>query len=199
MIKCTLGFPTPIWITELNVSDNHCLELIKFCKELKEKDCGNIKSNVGGWQSKYLYLKDNEFTPLVPYFLEVVSTIKKILLDLQTEEKFDLGNLWININNEGDYNTSHYHPTSILSGVFYLSDENSKIIFERERDTTHWMLDYIGSGNSNDITRRSIEFEPKKNSLLLFPSWVYHRVEKSNSKKERISIAFNLSFKNDKI
>ena len=43
---------------------------------------------------------------------------------------------------------------------------------------------------SNYLFAQTIE--PLKNTLLLFPSWLKHRVEPNLSKKNRICISFNL-------
>jgi uncharacterized protein (TIGR02466 family) len=41
----------------------------------------------------------------------------------------------------------------------------------------------------------SLEINPQEGMLLLFPSYLMHKVNNNISNKERISISFNINFK----
>ena len=80
--------------------------------------------------------------------------------------------LWYNINGYGHYNQMHYHHLEEgYSGVFYIDvpDKNMGNI-------------YFESGE---------EYEPRENTLLLFPSDLKHGVRPNQSQLHRISMSFN--------
>ena len=86
---------------------------------------------------------------------------------------YTLQSLWYNSNGYGDYNLMHKHhkEEDAVSGVYYIEvpDENmGKIYFETGE-----------------------EYEPKENRLLLFPADLRHGVRKNESRRRRISLAFN--------
>ena len=104
---------------------------------------------------------------------------------------------WINVNHAGDSNVLHCHPGSFVSAVYYVSvPENMKggqIYFRDPRgpavamyETPGIELPWVGSGVG-------IPFTPAAGHLLVFPSWLEHRVEPFEGEGERISIAFNAS------
>ena len=119
------------------------------------------KSNVGGWQSPVYWSWSDELKELQTF------------VEKQIPE-YTLQSLWYNSNGYGDYNLMHdHHPQEIdaVSGVYYIEvpDENmGKIYFETDE-----------------------EYEPKENRLLLFPADLRHGVRKNESRRRRISLAFN--------
>ena len=122
---------------------------------------GSNKSNVGGWQSFRMVSWPKELKELQTF------------VEKQIPE-YTLQSLWYNSNGYGDYNLMHdHHPQEIdaVSGVYYIEvpDENmGKIYFETDE-----------------------EYEPKENRLLLFPADLRHGVRKNESRRRRISLAFN--------
>ena len=46
-------------------------------------------------------------------------------------------------------------------------------------------------GNFNTFTGHAMVIPPVTGDLLIFPSWLLHRVNLSQSEEDRISIAFN--------
>jgi len=83
---------------------------------------------------------------------------------------------WVNIYEKNFYQEFHVHNHpcyNSLSGVLYLSDKNSDIVFKYPN---------------------SVHFEPKFGNILLFPDNLPHRVRKNSEDDLRISIAFNFKF-----
>lgn len=184
-------------IFQLNIWNiNLSLDLDQIKKEINQiikKDEGRVISNKGGYQSNDV--KMEEFVQL-SFLKEIIvrNTIEyKKLLGLKT--KSNLINLWININNYKDFNISHMHPNSCISGVFYVQclEESGKIVFENS------FKDYIGYAWDsklnvyNENTSSKWKIVPEENKLLLFPSFLNHYVEPNLSKDKRISISFNIS------
>jgi uncharacterized protein (TIGR02466 family) len=185
-------FPTPIWKhTFESIQDSTYEDAIAYCIDYKNKSDGRIRSNAGGWQSNDLVLSDIIATPLEPFFTEINLILPDIVSSIASPISLRVTNFWININKKGDGNLPHNHPNSQLSGAFYLTDNNSPIKFLRESTTAIWWLSCLGSKNDRIHSFTLAEYFPKKGSLLIFPSWLNHYVEPSESDQDRISISFN--------
>ncbi len=81
----------------------------------------------------------------------------------------------------------HPHSLSILSGVLYF-DECSPIEF-RHRDMFYDHINFF-----SDPKMITTKISPKKGDLLIFPSFIYHRITPNRNKKTRYSLAFNTFF-----
>ena len=89
---------------------------------------------------------------------------------------------WINVNRAGNSNLLHCHPGCFLSATYYVSVppamKGGEIVFRDPRgpavamyETPDIELPWVGSGVG-------ISFAPAAGHLLLFPSWLEHRVER---------------------
>jgi uncharacterized protein (TIGR02466 family) len=98
---------------------------------------------------------------------------------------------WINLHDEGGFNTQHNHPGAYLSGCFYLS------VPEGSGDLI--IIDPMPGVNYSDLQGKapncnSVQsITPKEGLFVVFPSWLEHRVEQHENREPRISIAMNLS------
>jgi len=125
----------------------------------------------------------------------LISVITDIMNDVYKEmslpKPVDHINYWFNINHRGNYNNSHRHPNSYFSVVYYVKVPNNSgdIVFERPDH----MMDYLPIVVPNENTWGSYTFTPEEGMLLVFPSYLNHRVEmnKAEGDDERISIALN--------
>ena len=90
--------------------------------------------------------------------------------------KHRLIHLWLNVAEEGGYNMPHHHGLiTNMSGVLYLTEDNSEIEF---------LSDFLRGD-------RTYKVKPKLFDLLIFPAYLYHFVHPSTSKEKRISVSFN--------
>ena len=182
-------FSVPCSETKLNLDIK---KIKKYCYDLKKTDSGRNVSNRDGWQSTQLFFP-NPLSNLANKICEVGS---KIFYALNGSEKYtiNLKNMWININPKGGYNVVHVHPNSFFSGVFYV---------QTPKDCGNIILRHPCSHTENDWKDEfwnKLSFETstlnylnaKENMLYIFPSWLEHYVQVNKSKKDRISISFNL-------
>ncbi len=83
---------------------------------------------------------------------------------------FDAYDVWMNFTNKGDDNPKHHH-TGFLSGVAYIQNDGQPTVFP----------DY------------DFRTDPTEGNMYLWPAVkAWHLVEKKTTKKERVSIAFNI-------
>jgi uncharacterized protein (TIGR02466 family) len=193
-MKCEHWFPTPIWygIYE-NIYETQYNNAIKYCKELATINPGRTFSNAGGWQSNDLYYKDIINTPLQIFFDEIKPKVKEVLLELGIKYDYYINNSWININGKGSKNHLHDHPGSSVSGVFYLTENNSEIIFERNRDINRYHMSNLHSNGDTFLSYNTLSYTPQQGQYIIFPSWLLHEVKTNNNDSDRISISFNVS------
>lgn len=179
-------FLTPIWFKKLNLD----LELIKkFCLDLKNDEFPNrVLSNAGGWQSVNINL--NNYTELETFKEVLDIAIDEMSLTIHPEFRCRLDNVWININEKGNYNNTHVHPITAFAGTFYVQTppDSGNIVLFSETQKKHYPFNSLGSG----LFHEQVSITPEENSLVIFPSWIEHSVEPSNSDLPRISISFNL-------
>lgn len=182
-----LWFPTPIWECPVSGIDN---EKIKdYCLQVRKLKPGVQISNRGGWHSNEL------ITPFPDELVNLFNDITVFVNDVcyrYTGAELKFGNFWININGKHDYNLLHDHQKSFLSGVYYVDvpEENmGDLVLLRGDNAEFFMKDNI---KELTMTNSLQCIKKAKTSLFyLFPSWVKHYVERNESDKERISIAFN--------
>jgi len=176
-------FGVPILTFKTPFTDDFNEQLIDTIYQL-EKDMASVDlSNVGGWHSEYF---DAE-TVLGTKFAFYLEQVRQFCSSEMGREYISPYEVWININRNGDSNSQHTHPFSIISGVYYAKipeGDFGGIVFE----------DPIQSRimQPHDIATPQVEFKPEVGTCLLFPSWLSHYVRPNNTHEDRISVAFNL-------
>ena len=184
-------FPTPIWYKDIPIDT---LPLIEFSYGCRFADpLGREVSNNGGWHSDY-------FSGNV---IKELRELEKAILEsaiICTREygygdvNLAITNLWININEHGHSNSVHIHPSSLLSGVFYVmgTPGQGSIVFHRNQ-SDNFIIHSAGKIEvTNPFNASSGSFEPITGRLILFPSFVPHEVYANNLEEDRISISFNI-------
>ena len=180
-------FSVPIHSKKLNLDTK---KIIEYCLLIKNTTKSVDMTNKGGWQSPALVGENVVLNNLFSKILESAEKYRKVIA---YKHPLKLINLWINVNNHKDYNVEHSHHHCAVSGVYYLTSNNSNIVFAHPAaqimgyDWNSYVIDKYNKHNS-----ATWSITPSQNELLLFPSWLNHRVEPNLSKEDRISISFNL-------
>ena len=199
--KLSSYFATPLLEVCLDLDTN---KLTEFAFEMWNYDREGKKfSNKGGWHSDNIRKENHkEFIRLKKEINQYLQTYHlKVFREMEFEENViqQTDNMWININEKHDYNEWHIHPFSTLSGVYYIkhdgSIKNGNITLKHPTglymNFSHWPAGFIKK--TNEITSELIHITPKSNMLLVFPSWLEHRVETNLKDDARISVSFNSS------
>jgi len=178
----------PLFPSRLFVREDCGLDL----KELKEKCLEHQSvqptvnfSNVGGYQGE-----DFEYEPLNKL---ISNTLTNISDPKRPLKRFQISS-WVNINPPGSYNQVHIHGAYkfFLTGVFYVQTPTNSgdICFRDPRGPIgECCLDEIYFSNGK---AEIAKIGPEPNTLLLFPTWLPHYVERNDSEEDRISISFNI-------
>jgi len=187
-------FEVPVWqvnlknIVNINEIENYCLQL--------EGQDSRVISNEGGYQSKDINLEYAHELKDLQYAIQIES---EKFSDSIGVKHCKIGNLWVNINNYLNSNQTHRHANAIFSGVFYahskFNEKSGRLMFRHpctDFMAVNW--DGIQTGEFNPANSLSWTFQSHPCDLIIFPSWLEHRVEPNLAKGyKRISISFNMS------
>ena len=130
---------------------------------------------------------DNNFKFLFDPVNEIVS---KVMSELGFV-KYSIFTSWMTKTVIGyRHGLDHQHCNSFLSGILYLTDKASPILF---RHPLPWRWS-SGLDDKNDgmLKSNQMYLSPKKGDIVLFPSHVHHLIMPHKNSSGRYSIAFNV-------
>ena len=134
----------------------------------------------------------NELSGLRSYIIKWLNFYTKDIMKIKDVD-FYITQSWFNVTRKTESHHSHTHPNSIVSGVFHLDDNLSHITFERgQRNNFNLKLNYSEHNLQNCD---EYNFTTDKNTLILFPSKLPHKVKTNNENKDRYSMSFNTFIK----
>ena len=197
-IHSEFWFPQQIIICQDLDYKNIKTKILDYCKKKQKKDTtGRQHSNCLGWQSEDIF-NENENKWIFDYITENVKPSFSTQFKFKDNTNFYINNLWINISQKYSSNDYHIHNGSDYSGCLYVQcDSNSGPIKFNPNITnnTDWMNFLHDDNKKTYHIYPSLEINPQEGMLLLFPSYLMHKVNNNISNKERISISFNINFK----
>lgn len=162
---------------------------LKFIKSLRHTS----KSPLATSMSEDSFILNNKELKNISNF--ITTSVNFFANDvLETEEKLRVTQSWTNISRFGQSHHTHSHPNSILSGVFFLefAEKSSPICF-RKPYKTFYDLKFRNFNAYNTALDPSSYYSinPSVGDLLIFPSWLDHWVDPSESETDRVSLSFN--------
>ena len=212
-------FPIPIGLYNFG-EDQHALNvrlISDILTEQSEDPQGQVRSNMGGWHSAdyqekihkdsfgrlsaIIEEKANHYCKLHGYKTGLISS-----------------NLWANINESGDFNLSHHHGASALTGVYYPAGSivDGSVQFNYSTGVYlkpgTWDGEHGGSivlydpaysqktklvkdcDNPSPYTFDTYYTYPIAGLLILFPSYIIHTVTPFKEDMKRVSISFVLNY-----
>jgi len=189
-----LFFSTPVWINKINNSESINTELKNYIYKKKEKNPeGTKKSNVNGWHSDEFDLKNENLKNFISEISKnIESAIKDMDWDLETQI-VKITSMWSIINNKDAFNEKHHHGNSALSAAYYVKAEQNagNIVFYDPRQAN--VFHHPTSKQVNSVNAQVQSVTPKAGTLVLFPSYLEHKVNPNLSNEERIVISFNVT------
>lgn len=195
-------FSTPL--VRFKLTDHALLDgdLLAEGARLRMASEGVSKSNRGGWHSEG-NIFENE-TPCI----QTLRGAAVQAINLATRKigaRTDPGMLrmklfgWMNANPPGGFNAPHTHPGAHWSGVYYVSQPaveagNSGMIefLDPRSDLPNWRI------LDASAFRTKKKLRPEAGEIILFPSYLVHWVYPNESDEERVTIAFNATFRKPK-
>ena len=186
-------FPVPIHQFDVNGFSEIQDELIDYAYKIKKEDKGVEISNYGGWQSSGFEVV-NEDDLLHSFLINCLAEFPPLK---KSVDMFVHG--WININQPGDYNIKHSHPSNDLAGVIWIKTCKNcgDIQFDSPVDfQTHQEVEsYTEEFKNKNKYFHCYCFPAIEGRMLIFPSHLQHHVKENKSDKDRISVSFNIQLK----
>ena len=191
-------FADPIFKYKLDNFENVNKDLEKYIYNLYAEDNKGIKrSNQGGWhsQSFQLGIKDtiqNKFAiKIQEYILNCFQN-----MGWKTKDKnIRIKEMWAIINKKENFNVIHTHPNCYLSSAYYVKASKNCGGFIAENPNIAKRYAYPQIANRNELNVEAARIEIEEGDLLLFPSYLPHKVDKNESGEDRIVISFNVDIK----
>ena len=164
-------FPTSVWHIE-GAPQRLVDELYEGAYSCRDNMQSNSVSNLGGYQSPIL-----SFKSLHPQGIEYIN---KILGDIF--EDFRVQSWWYNINSKGDSNNPHIHPASDYALVWYLTNNEEKLVL-------------INPNQRLLCKDQTASPYASKGDILIFPADIMHYVLPNDKEDDRICISMNISIR----
>ncbi len=103
---------------------------------------------------------------------------------------------WMNANPPGGFNAPHTHPGAHWSGVYYVSQPTVETgtsgmieFLDPRTDLPNWRI------LKSPAFRAKKKIRPAAGEIVIFPSYLMHWVYPNETDEERVSIAFNATFR----
>ena len=193
-----LFFTVPIFYVDVENSKEINRKLIHDILQWKKEDKEGVnRSNSYGWHSEVdMNLKD-EFTHIKDIINDMQSLIS-FVEEYSSDTDLVINNMWANVSPKYAYNSYHFHPNSLWSGVYYVQcPSNCGHIKFGNKKWNKWTPIYEKEGSQRQPHQWEIvNYEPIEGRAIFFPSYVGHEVEQNLTDVEgqdgyRISISFN--------
>jgi len=95
---------------------------------------------------------------------------------------------WFNLNRKGAENREHAHSGFLASGVAYFQSTDTGPIEFLPMNTLYKMTNPAWPYNGMAM------YEPSDGDILIFPSYLLHKVHPNPNEKPRINMAFNVNY-----
>jgi uncharacterized protein (TIGR02466 family) len=167
----------------------------EFPRELNESETNKIKELLDDFvpnrfnktsRDNFVLSNHDEFNELKEFFQVNINQYTKNVFNLPMSTKVHITQSWLNLTAPNQQHHLHNHPNSFVSGVFYPKTvKNDTISFKNPNIAAQTWLPEKGSTNSY------MWINVNAGDLLLFPSWLEHKVDTNITEDERISLSFN--------
>lgn len=110
-------------------------------------------------------------------------------------DDYEIVQCWANKSEVGQAHHPHVHPNSLISGIFYLSDDGDGNTVFISNKNNHFAINTYSNSPWSSIL---VETQPKLGKLVLFPSTLEHQTHAHTDKNSpRYSIAFNVMLRGE--
>jgi len=169
--------------------------LLDECQALAASDTAGRKwsarNYLGGYTSygslDRLHLVSSVFAGLARRLdLHATTFARRLPYDLRGR-KLVLTDCWLNVMPAGVVHSLHLHPTSFISGTYYVQVPKGAGALKFEDPRLSKMM-------AAPPGRTFVSVPAKAGDVILFESWLRHEVASNRVDEERISISFNFNW-----
>lgn len=175
--------PITVFMVEEDYSELQNLK-VKY-RYNKSREVGSSKSY--STSDKYVL---ESFPEIKKIFTKYFSDFKNSILGLETTE-FRMTTSWGTKTDKNGFCQFHNHKNSVYSAVFYYDDINSGNLEFLSPTINLETVQLNQSSSTNFLFSKTFYVEPQKGLLVIFPSYLMHRVCENKSSNTRYSLAMN--------
>ena len=192
-------FPVPLFKFDYQSTEESKNIIIAQIKEIESTDSTDIslKYSQGSYTSFYnrTDILDEDCLQNLKHFVQ--ESVEQAHKHCGLGGGLQFTQSWANINRKYSYHEQHHHCPNIWSGVYYVQaqDNDATICFVNSNiinSSWPYKADKI---YNNDLNSSQTVCRVTTGMLLIFPSYLQHKVSQHMSDNERISIAFNMDLK----
>ena len=192
----------PLSIIHCRFNDFKKSELIDFALDLKNNIPSVQLTNRNGWHSPNLtkLIVSDEHQQLISYITDII--LQGAGNMFPDNYKSVITKLWINVNPNNAENIIHHHDNQGYSGCFYIKKRkdgsDGNIEFKDTRYNSKVWTIKENRPKSEEVYNY-MTFKAEEGDLIIFPSYLEHKVNLNKTNDIRISVSFNLNLeiKND--
>lgn len=194
-------FATRIYQAQLGGSDAGRLnrDLETACLSIARDDrAGQAWCRKHGYHGYTSYASLNDLTMRAPAFEELERRLRPHVARFATALHFDLAqklkldSIWINVLKPGGTHSGHIHPSSVVSGTYYVTIPKGASALKFEDPRLGLMM---AAPRRHESAPRDaqpfVTVTPAAGTLVLFESWLRHEVPPNSARQSRISVSFN--------
>ena len=185
-------FPTPIYFGKME--RNFSNKEMEFVKQNSEK----LNKNTFNYNSKNTdVLEDSSMSDIKKFVIDHIKNYKEVILSIKDNVDFYITQSWLNYTKENEMHHDHYHPNSIISGVFYFNVDNKYDSITFSKDKQKNIIQFSEPLKYNNYNTQDVTIPVSNGLLVLFPSNLNHRVSLKKGNNFRVSLAFNTFIKGE--
>ena len=181
------AFPIPVGFYTLTV-DNY--EIVNYMETLDyNKSIGSSSPDADIYLSKNQKVL-NDLPELKRIFTQKMYYHIKDIYEWNTDFQFTKS--WVTKCYPGGFSQTHEHANSLLSGTYYPFGHAGFSIMIKSPLPNFWDVENINAPMSSMFSAKEITFKTADNLLIIFPSYLQHKVMPNKSNDIRYSLAFNV-------
>jgi uncharacterized protein (TIGR02466 family) len=181
-------------LAKMNLEDDQINKIENLCSKNKDYD---FRKSLAGHLNHEYQIDNLKLEEIIESNLNAYKFALEQHVGLEDKRKLHVKSAWVNYMQHGDFNPLHTHDECDFSGVLYLSVPN-EIEKEYKNSISNGSAPgeikfILGTPMKNYITSQN--FFPNKGMIFIFPDNLLHMVSPFKSHVERISVAFNLKWR----
>lgn len=184
-------WPTPIYTNFLDCFDTNLVELIS------DEEYETMFNETGSYSTNKNLLLEKKYEKIKQEIDKHVDIFCKKIIEVDPQLDFYMTNSWAVKMDKDNFAEAHTHSNSLISGVLYLHSNKDfgKIVFHKHYDNIFQNTLVPNCTNFNNINSLNWGVDPQPGLIILFPSFLRHSVQPSNTDVSRLSVAFNYFMK----
>ena len=185
-------FPVMISTDKYEKNVTLCKETSNYCLEIYKKRKTDVATS---WISSSTFNTINMLDVLdVKKFHDLNNWVRaKVIAHGKTigYNTLKAKSAWFNVYYKYDYQEFHTHCESHVSCIYFLKsnvDKDARVFFA---SPIHDVTNKPEFDFNNFMTWDKVIFKPEQGTLIIFPSWMRHCVERQENGGPRITVAYN--------